>query len=131
MQNLLRFIDLKNSGMIGSRPTLARMIKNHEFPPGRLLGAKTRVWTEDEVDAWFASRSTKGDAGSENIVVSLDRVRTQLIDVVNIGIGFSPDVLADAEKLILELHKEITAALESSKVSLADQAPTSLCDEEN
>jgi predicted DNA-binding transcriptional regulator AlpA len=52
---LLRFRDLK-SVEITNWPTLQRRIKNDNFPPGRYLGANSRVWTAEEVEAWWASR---------------------------------------------------------------------------
>ena len=53
---LLRFRDLKEIGLVKNWPTLKRRIKNQGFPPGRLLGPATRVWTENEVELWFVSR---------------------------------------------------------------------------
>ena len=53
---LLRFADLKRIGLVGNWPTLKRRIESQAFPPGRLLGPNTRVWTEGEVEAWFVSR---------------------------------------------------------------------------
>jgi predicted DNA-binding transcriptional regulator AlpA len=128
--NLLRYDDLKKSGLVGSRPTLGRWIKEQGFPPGRLLGAKTRVWTEEEINTWFASRSTKEDAGSENVVVSLDRVRTQLIDTINFE-DVSLDVLASAEEIILELHNEISAARESATAPATALSTSSLLKNHN
>jgi predicted DNA-binding transcriptional regulator AlpA len=53
---LLRFRDLKRIGLIENWPTLRRRIESQGFPPGKLLGPNTRVWTEGEVEAWFVSR---------------------------------------------------------------------------
>jgi predicted DNA-binding transcriptional regulator AlpA len=53
---LLRFRDLKRIGLIENWPTLRRRIESHGFPPGRLLGPNTRVWTEREIEVWFVSR---------------------------------------------------------------------------
>ena len=53
---LLRFRDLKRIGLIENWPTLKRRIESQGFPPGRLLGPNTRVWTEGEVEVWFVSR---------------------------------------------------------------------------
>jgi predicted DNA-binding transcriptional regulator AlpA len=55
---LLRYKDLHEMGIAGSRPTLDRNIKNLGFPPGRLLSPNVRVWTEEEVEAWIVSRPT-------------------------------------------------------------------------
>ena len=53
---LLRFRDLKRIGLVRNWPTLKRRIESQGFPPGRLLGPNTRVWTEGEVELWFAGR---------------------------------------------------------------------------
>ena len=53
---LLRFRDLKEIGLVKNWPTLKRRIENQGFPPGRLLGPATRVWSEAEVELWFVSR---------------------------------------------------------------------------
>jgi predicted DNA-binding transcriptional regulator AlpA len=52
----LRFADLKAAGIVSSRIGLSRLIKHQGFPPGRLLGPNTRVWTETEVQRWQDSR---------------------------------------------------------------------------
>jgi hypothetical protein len=56
LPKLLRFADLKRIGLVGNWPTLKRRIESQAFPPGRLLGPNTRVWTETEVELWFVSR---------------------------------------------------------------------------
>ena len=53
---LLRFHDLHRVG-IRNHPTLSRWIKKQGFPPGRLIGPNTRVWTVEEVEAWWESRA--------------------------------------------------------------------------
>ena len=53
---LLRFKDLERVG-VRNHPTLKRWVSEQGFPPGRFLGPNTRVWTEEEVAAWFLSRS--------------------------------------------------------------------------
>ena len=53
---LLRFRDLHRVG-IRNHPTLSRWIKKQGFPPGRLIGPNTRVWTVEEVEAWWESRA--------------------------------------------------------------------------
>jgi hypothetical protein len=60
MTKLLRFSDLKDRGIIPSWPTLKARITKDNFPPGRMIGKNTRVWTEAEVDAWIESRPTEG-----------------------------------------------------------------------
>jgi len=56
---LLRMKDLTCVG-IKSWPTLKLRILNDNFPPGRYLGGNTRVWTIEEVEAWFESRPKAG-----------------------------------------------------------------------
>lgn len=53
---LLRFKDLHVVG-IRNWPTLTRWQETQGFPKGRLLGENTRVWTEEEVEAWWESRA--------------------------------------------------------------------------
>lgn len=56
MQKLLRFSDLKAKGVVNNRPTLSRWIKDRSFPPGIKLGENTRVWFEEEVEAWIEAQ---------------------------------------------------------------------------
>jgi predicted DNA-binding transcriptional regulator AlpA len=53
---MLRFPDLKALGIVNNRVQLGRLIQNHGFPPGRLLGPNTRAWTEIEIQNWVDSR---------------------------------------------------------------------------
>ena len=53
---LLRFPDLIARGLFNSRMTLKRAIDTQGFPPGVLITPNARVWSEDEVNAWVASR---------------------------------------------------------------------------
>ena len=55
----LRFADLKERKIVNNRTTLSRWIKQHGFPPGRLLGPNTRVWTDDEIEAYIAARAAE------------------------------------------------------------------------
>jgi predicted DNA-binding transcriptional regulator AlpA len=55
---LLRFRDLKTSGIINSWPMLRRRVERDGFPPGRMLGPNCRAWTDEEVGQWLASRPT-------------------------------------------------------------------------
>jgi predicted DNA-binding transcriptional regulator AlpA len=59
---LLRFKDLRSLGVIANYPTLKARIVNDGFPPGRMVGRNTRVWTLAEVEAWIQSRPTAGPA---------------------------------------------------------------------
>ena len=53
---LLRFADLKARGIINSWPSLRKYVDHYGFPPGRKISPQTRVWTDEEVAAWLASR---------------------------------------------------------------------------
>jgi predicted DNA-binding transcriptional regulator AlpA len=53
---LLRMPDLARVG-IRNWPTLKRRVQNDGFPPGRYVG-HSRVWTVEEVSAWWESRPT-------------------------------------------------------------------------
>jgi predicted DNA-binding transcriptional regulator AlpA len=53
---LLRFRDLQARGIVSNHVTLKQWVERESFPPGRWLGANTRVWTEAEIEAWVASR---------------------------------------------------------------------------
>jgi predicted DNA-binding transcriptional regulator AlpA len=59
MTTFLRFRDLKARGIVNNRVTLTNRINKLGFPPGRLIGANTRAWTEAEVEAWLANRPTE------------------------------------------------------------------------
>jgi predicted DNA-binding transcriptional regulator AlpA len=56
LSRLLRFRDLKARGLVNNWVTLSRWVQEQGFPPGRLLGPNTRVWTEAEIEAWVVSR---------------------------------------------------------------------------
>jgi hypothetical protein len=58
MSALLRFRDLKDRKIVTNHVTLGRWIAKQGFPPGLMLGPNTRVWREDDIEAWLASRST-------------------------------------------------------------------------
>ncbi len=54
-----KFLRLKNLEERGTATThhVVRHMQIHQgFPLGRLLGPGTRVWTEDEITEWLASR---------------------------------------------------------------------------
>lgn len=59
MTVLLRFPDLQERGIARSWAQLKNLQKLG-FPLGRMLSPNARVWTEDEVDAWLASRPVEG-----------------------------------------------------------------------
>ena len=53
---LLHFRDLKSRGIVANQTTLRRWIRKIHFPPGFMMGVNTRVWTEEEIEAWLAER---------------------------------------------------------------------------
>jgi len=58
IRNLIRFTVLRQRGVVNNWPQLGRLIRDHGFPPGILIGPNTRAWREDEVEAWLDSRPT-------------------------------------------------------------------------
>ena len=62
MKKYLRFRDLKERGVVNSWPALKRKVEREGFPKGRMIGPNARAWTDDEVDAWYASRPVEGPA---------------------------------------------------------------------
>ncbi len=56
---LLRFRDLKDRRIVSNHVTLGRWIAKEGFPPGFMLGPNTRVWREDDIDAWLDCRPTE------------------------------------------------------------------------
>jgi predicted DNA-binding transcriptional regulator AlpA len=52
----VKFRDLKQLNIVNSWPQLGRMMRDEAFPSGKKLGPQTRVWTEQEVADWLASR---------------------------------------------------------------------------
>ena len=61
MTILLRFDDLRERRIVRNRTTLYRWIKEQNFPPGALIGANSRVWTEEEIEAWLAAKMRVSD----------------------------------------------------------------------
>ena len=61
MLRILRFPDLQDAGIVDNRATLYRWIKDQGFPPGVLLGPKTRGWVESDVLDWVHSRPVEED----------------------------------------------------------------------
>lgn len=64
MKKYLRYPDLVAQGIVRSKMTLHRLIRDHGFPPGRLLTPNCRAWDEDEVAAWIATRPTATKANA-------------------------------------------------------------------
>jgi predicted DNA-binding transcriptional regulator AlpA len=58
LPTFVRFNDLVQAKIVGSWTQLARLQDEEGFPLGVLLGANTRAWKLDEVQAWLASRPT-------------------------------------------------------------------------
>jgi predicted DNA-binding transcriptional regulator AlpA len=56
MKKWNRYKNLQEKGVVNSRMTLWRMIRDQGFPPGTLISPNVRAWTDDEVDAWLAAR---------------------------------------------------------------------------
>ena len=54
----LRFKDLKARGIVASWPSLRYKIQHNGFPQGRYLGANSRAWTAEEVQAWLDALPT-------------------------------------------------------------------------
>ena len=46
------------TGVVNNRPILTRWIRDFGFPPGQLTGPNSRTWTEEEIEAYLASRPT-------------------------------------------------------------------------
>jgi len=63
MSKLLSFCDLQALGVVSNRTQLARLIEKNDFPPGFLLSANARRWTEEEIAEWVEARRTNGAAG--------------------------------------------------------------------
>jgi hypothetical protein len=55
---LWRFKDLQSRGIVRNWPQLKRLILHEGFPAGRHLSANCRVWTEEELSAWWEARPT-------------------------------------------------------------------------
>jgi predicted DNA-binding transcriptional regulator AlpA len=62
MRTILRFSDLAERKVVSNWPQVRRLIDNHGFPEGFMLGANSRAWFEDEVDAWLKSRPSASEA---------------------------------------------------------------------
>jgi hypothetical protein len=52
----LRFSDLKERNIVNNWVTLRNWIDNENFPPGKMVGPNTRIWSEPDVAAWLDSR---------------------------------------------------------------------------
>jgi len=61
LPSCIRFFDLKDRRMVNSWAHLKSLQDRFGFPAGRLVG-HCRIWTEQEVADWFASRPTEPKA---------------------------------------------------------------------
>jgi hypothetical protein len=64
MRRYLRFADIKARGLFNNRQSLRNAQKKPKpgwppFPLGRLIGPNTRIFTEEELDAYVAACPTK------------------------------------------------------------------------
>ena len=64
LSNFLSFEQLKSRGVVNNRTQLSRLIGKCNFPPGFLLSANARRWTEEEVAEWIETRRA-GSAGEQ------------------------------------------------------------------
>ena len=56
MRAILRFRDLRDRKIVNSWPQLKRRIEVDGFPVGFYMGANSRAWFEDEIQAWIEAR---------------------------------------------------------------------------
>jgi hypothetical protein len=54
--HFLRLSDLQERGIAMTHQAVRHMQIHEGFPPGRLLGPGTRVWTVAEINEWLNSR---------------------------------------------------------------------------
>jgi predicted DNA-binding transcriptional regulator AlpA len=59
LSRLLRFKHLKQLGIADSWSGLRHLQKHQGFPAGLLLGPCSRVWPEDEIRSWLATRPSE------------------------------------------------------------------------
>ncbi|MBT4016608.1 MAG: hypothetical protein HOE62_01565 [Alphaproteobacteria bacterium] len=65
---ILSYADLKADGIVGNRTQLGRLIELDDFPPGFLLSANSRRWTELEVAEWLQKRRAGQDEESDQMI---------------------------------------------------------------
>jgi predicted DNA-binding transcriptional regulator AlpA len=61
MHAVLRFKDLVESRLVKTWTDVRNLVRNHDFPPGRMLTNRVRVWTEPEIKDWLQSRPVASD----------------------------------------------------------------------
>jgi hypothetical protein len=59
LPQLNRFADLKAKKYVDSREQLKNLQTYYGFPKGKLISPNIRVWTDEEIEAWFESRPTE------------------------------------------------------------------------
>ena len=83
MMKFQRFADLKASGLVGNWAQLRNLIRDHNFPPGRMLSPNVRAWSDAEIDQWLASRPQAGSGsgpplrGNAKMRVELARAKRE------------------------------------------------------
>jgi hypothetical protein len=60
-----RFKDLKERNIVKDHRDLEKKIRELNFPPGRMAGPRTRVWTDEEIADWYQSLPTAVEAKPE------------------------------------------------------------------
>jgi predicted DNA-binding transcriptional regulator AlpA len=56
LPTFLRFKDLEERQIVTNWPQVKQLIIKQGFPAGSYLSPKTRVWRQDEVAEWLATR---------------------------------------------------------------------------
>jgi hypothetical protein len=56
----LRFCHLQQRNVVKSWAQLDRMQRLYGFPKGRMISPNVRAWTEEEIDAYYASCPVEG-----------------------------------------------------------------------
>jgi hypothetical protein len=75
LRRWVRFKDLRAAGIVGNWPQLLRLVSEQNFPPGRYLGASTRVWAVDEIEAWLESRPVGSARGHDEHAADVAEAR--------------------------------------------------------
>jgi hypothetical protein len=70
-----RFRDLKNRGLVNSRPQLKRLVEERGFPAGRMLSPNVRAWTDEEIERYESSRPVAGPELRGIAKINRDRAR--------------------------------------------------------
>jgi hypothetical protein len=54
-----RFNDLKELGIVPNWPTLGAWIKERQFPAGKLISPRIRIWSRAEIQTWLDNQSSE------------------------------------------------------------------------